>query len=314
MNCNPILILDTSGINRLADDPDSQALIAGLRSGFHFRLTFLNVSEVIANEKRERRDQLLRICRRLMSQGDCIDPPHEIIRKMVTQFEQSLAFDWTRVFVDFLEAQNAISHEESFSDDLADQEREELRALQKQFVRIYDDAKPAFDRLFNDNTVKTPVSVSELAARLQIPGGAFWHLAEGLYSRVGKLRPDSATLRRFIEICDPFRTLMIALCAAQYDRCIRPQNVGPSLRSGRIDTFMAIYLPYCHQFVTDDPRQMACYKEVVSVAGLSMAVKSYEEFRNGLLVTGAAANYRNFLAADSVGASAPGGIKNIDEL
>lgn len=119
---------------------------------------------------------------------------------------------------------------------------------------------------------------------MQAPGGAFWTLAGRLYSRVGKHTPDEATIRRFTNDCDPFRALMIALCAAQYDRCIRPQHVDPSLRSGRNDTMMAICLPYCDEFVTADPKQSASYKEVVSIAGLNTSMKSYEDFRKGLLV------------------------------
>ncbi len=232
----------------------------------------------------ERRARLLQICRWLLALGDCIDPQHEIIRKMVVRFEESPSFDWRTVPVDFPEANEAIARDENFSDDLAEQEREEARALQKQFVKLYDDAKPAFDRLFKSGTENIPVSVSELVKRLQMPGGAFWTLAGRLYSRVGKITPDEATMRKFTDICDPFRSLMIALCAAQYDRCIRPQHVGPSLRSGRNDTMMAICLPYCDEFITADPRQLACYKEIVSISGLNTTVKSYEDFRKRLLV------------------------------
>jgi len=77
---------------------------------------------------------------------------------------------------------------------------------------------------------------------------------------------------------------MLALCAAQFDRCVRPQNVGPSLRAGRNDTFMSVCLPYCDNFVTDDPSQLACYREVLSIAGLDVVVSSYEGFRKGFLV------------------------------
>src|SRR5208282_5671598 len=101
MNSKPIWTPDTSGINWLADDPDSGALVAGLRCGFHVRLTFTSVSEIIANKDRERRAQLLRTCRLLLSSGDCIDPQHEIIRKMVARFEESPSFNWRTVPVDF---------------------------------------------------------------------------------------------------------------------------------------------------------------------------------------------------------------------
>ena len=287
MNSKPIWTPDTSVVNRLADDPDSDALVAGLRSGFQVRLTFTSVSEVIANERPARRAQLLRICRVLLSAGDCIDPQNEILSKMISRFEEASSFDWRMVRVDISQMQSELARDENITDDLAEQERGEARVLDEQFVKIYDDAKPAFDRLFQEGSERAPASVSELVARLQKPEGAFWTLAGSLYSRVGKLSPDEALMRRFTQECYPFRALLIALCAAQYDRCIRPQNLGPSLRSGRNDTFMAVCLPYCHQFVTADRRLLACFREVVSVAELDVTVTSYEEFRNGFSVSGA---------------------------
>jgi hypothetical protein len=292
MGLSPILTFDTSGIsgtNCLADEPDSSALVAGLKSGFHTRFAFTSVSEIIATTSGERRRKLLRVCRGLLSSGDCIDPQHEIIRKMVKSFEETSPFDWTDVNVRFPEAENEIARQDNFGDDLAEEEREEARVLDGTFVKIYDDAKPAFDKLFAAGKEKVPRSVSELVARLQITGGAFWTLASNLYARVGRIRPDETTIRRFVTECPPFHALMIALCTAQYDRCVRPQNVGPSLRSGRNDTFMSVCLPYCEQFVTNDSGQLECYKEVISICDLNVDIRSYEDFRNGFFVMGAAA-------------------------
>lgn len=280
---------DTSVINRLADDADSNALIAGLKSGFFVRLTFTSVSEVISNTNGDRRRELLRVCRLLLSAGDCIDPQHEILTKMISEFEATPSFDWRRVRVDFPEAQVEIAGRESFSDEEARQEREENEKLKDQFARVFEAAKPHFDRLFSTGAENPPRNLAELVARFQIPGGAFWNLAGNLYARVGKKTPDEALMRRFVAECDPFRALMVAFCAAQYDVCLRPERVGPSFRSGRNDTLMAICLPYCHQFVTNDKGQLACYKAVASVAGLDVTVCSYEEFRNGFLVIGASA-------------------------
>jgi hypothetical protein len=289
MQDGPIWTPDTSALNRLADDPDSDALIAGLRSGFHVRLTFTSVSEVISNADAERRRKLHRVCRLLLSAGDCIDPQHEIIEKMVAQFELASSFDWREVSVEFPTARDEIARRENFSDEEAKQEREQQEELKKQFVQVYDNAKPAFDRLFKGGVEKVPRNLAELVARLQIPEGAFWTLAGNLYARVGKKPSDEALMRQFTVECDPFRALLIALCAAQYDLCLRPERVGPSFRSGRNDTLMAICLPYCHQFVTNDTGQLACYREIVLVAGLEVAIRSYEEFRNGFSVMGATA-------------------------
>lgn len=284
-----ILTFDTSAINRLVDDPDCDTLVADPRRGFHVRLSFTSVSEVIATENRERRQTLVGICRRLLESGDCVDPQHEILRKMVARFEAYPSFDWRDVYVRFPQAEIEIARRGDFSDDDAAQEREHARAKNKAFVGVYDDAKPAFDRLFAAGTEKVPGSVSELVTRLQLPGGAFWTLATNFYARVATKPVDEATIRTFVARCDPFRALMIALVAAQYDRCVRPPHVGPSLRSGRNDTFISVCLPYCHQFVTDDLGQLACYREVVSVANLDVTVRSYEEFHSGFLAMGATA-------------------------
>jgi hypothetical protein len=284
-----VVSFDTSAINRLADDPDCDTLLTGLRNGFHVRLSFTGVSEVLATGNPERRQTLLGICRRLLELGDCIDPQHEIIRKMVARFEASPSFDWRDVYVRFPEAEIEIAREENVSDDDAAQEREHARANNKVFVGVYDDAKPAFDGLFAAGTEKVPGSVSELVTRLQLKGGAFWTLAANLYARVATNPADETTIRRFVARCDPFRALMIALLVAQYDRCVRPPHAGPSLRSGRNDTFMSVCLPYCHQFVTDDLGQLACYREVVSVGNLDVTVRSYEEFHSGFLAMGATA-------------------------
>jgi hypothetical protein len=87
----PILIPDTSAINRLADDPDSEALIAGLKSGYFIRFPFTAVAEIVANSSAGRRKQLLRVCRRLLaSAADCIEPHHEILRITVVQIVSNL--------------------------------------------------------------------------------------------------------------------------------------------------------------------------------------------------------------------------------
>lgn len=280
----PIWTPDTSVINRLADDSDSEALVAGLRSGFFVRLTFTSISEVISSEDRRRRRQLVRICRLLLSSGDCIDPQHEILSKMVAEFEARPSFDWRTVRVDFPQAQDEIARREDFDDEEATQERQENEQLKDQFARVFEDAKPHLDRLFSSGAENPPRNLAELVARFQIPGGAFWPLAGNLYARVGKKSPDEALMRRFVAVCDPFRALTVALCAAQYDLCLRPERVGPSFRSGRNDTLMAICLPYCHQFVTNDKGQLACYRAVASVADLGVTVRYYDEFRSGFSV------------------------------
>ncbi|MGB2633976.1 MAG: hypothetical protein WAM58_08575 [Candidatus Acidiferrum sp.] len=199
MGTRPIWIPDTSAVNALADDPDSESFIAGLRSGYFVRFPFTVVSEVIANSSGERRRQLLRLCRRLLSSaGNCIEPHHEILRVMVARFEKSLTLDLGHVNLRMTEAESEIMRAEDFDDALATQEREEGRTCDKTFTSVYSDAKPAFDEIASRGE-RMPESVQELIICLQ-RGGAFWKLAQNLYNRVASKPADDGTIQRFYSL------------------------------------------------------------------------------------------------------------------
>jgi hypothetical protein len=284
-----ILSFDTSGINRLADDFYSDALVAGLKSGYFVRFPFTTVSEVIANSSGARRAQLLRVCRALLAvAGDCIEPHQEILKIMVARFEKSLPLGLEHVYLRMNVAEDEILRAENFDDDLAAQERTENRINDKVYVGMFANAKVAFDALANSG-IEMPRSVAELVARLQ-QGGAFWTLARNLIERVATKPIDDIGIKKFYAECEPFRALMIAIFAAQYDRCVRQRSENRSLKAGRNDTFMATCLPYCDEFITDDDGQLACYEEVVSLTGIGATIRSYDEFRNSFFVLGATVN------------------------
>jgi hypothetical protein len=104
-----------------------------------------------------------------------------------------------------------------------------------------------------------------------------------LYERPASRRPDEETIRRLVDSCPPFHALLVALCVAQYDRCIRElRQIEPF--AGRNDLFMSAYLPYCDEFVSDDREQQRCLREVASLARLSVRVSWFREFRDRLSV------------------------------
>lgn len=286
MKEQPILTLDTSAINRLADDPDSQPLMEGLRSGYFVRLTFLSIEEVVATTVGNRRHQLFGVCKRLLSSGDCIDPPDELLEKLIASFEESAPFNWQDVDVSFPEAQQTMARLENVSDELSEVVRAGAQSKARTFDQLYANAKPNFDKVLNDDN--RPESVCELVHGFR-SGGQYWKMARNIYERVAEHSIDETTIRRFDMECPPFHALMVALCAAHYDRNAKPK-VGPlaivqSLRAGWVDTFMAVCLPYCNLFITNDHGQSACYREVASLSDLDVQVHSYEEFRSSVCLT-----------------------------
>jgi len=69
----PILLFDTSGINKLTAENDFDALIAGLRTAYSTRISGSNISEIVATTKPDDRGKLLDSCQRLLASGECID-------------------------------------------------------------------------------------------------------------------------------------------------------------------------------------------------------------------------------------------------
>jgi hypothetical protein len=124
---------------------------------------------------------------------------------------------------------------------------------------------------------KQPSSYAEFISELQEPGGSFWSFEAGMYKHVTGVVLDEESIRRFIVACPPLR-------AAHYERCIRDLRIGPSLRAGRYDLFMSVYLPYCDQFVTDDDKQRKSLQEVTSVGGVATQVRAYKEWRRTFIV------------------------------
>jgi len=65
-----ITMFDTSGVNRLADDPNSEALIAELGSGYFVRFPFTTVGEIIASSSgRAQETTASRVSKALASGG-----------------------------------------------------------------------------------------------------------------------------------------------------------------------------------------------------------------------------------------------------
>ena len=62
MNRSQKLILDTSGLNHLADDPDCTWLLAGITSGYFPRTTSTIVEEIAATDDDQRKRHLLDLC------------------------------------------------------------------------------------------------------------------------------------------------------------------------------------------------------------------------------------------------------------
>lgn len=286
MNHSNRLILDTSGVNHLADDPERPSLMAGITSGYFSRITSTNIEEIAANVGTERKTQLLDVCQALLAKGECITAYQEIIASMSRDFDRNGLFNWQHLPVRFEEAEREIVKREIICDEkLAKEQLSELKAQDKVFRKTFTDPRPHFDEIFQKHGERL-TDLKVLVEALQTgKGGAFWTIGGDLYKRVTGREPDEKTIRRFVDACPPFELLLLAICMAEFEYTIRDLRFGTSYRAGRMDFYSAVYLPYCDQFVTADDRQFNALKEIVRVAGLPTKIVHYSDFRQRLLPT-----------------------------
>jgi hypothetical protein len=275
-----ILGFDTSAINSLGRyRTNAAALIAGFDTGYSIRLNGTALDEIVAHSVPEERERLRQLCRRLLAngEGDVLLPFHEITTRLALAFEATTAFDWTSVDVRSSEYMEFI-----FRDQIPDIEKvsaaQRASAIEvaESFERVFLNPRPIFQQLRESETEAWPRSAAELMERLQRPGGAYWNYATGLYTRATGQTVSEQKIRPFVRQCAPFRALLAAIIVAQYDRSIR-QDV-PVRLAGRNDVFMAGYLPYSDEFISNDHNQQKALREVVSMAGLKTRVRWYREF------------------------------------
>jgi hypothetical protein len=101
------LAFDTSTLNRLVKDADSEPFIAAILAGFEVHLPEMSIGEIYAHPDPLQRQKLYVVCRRfLKAGGQCLYPAHWILDLLKRRFHKDpLRFDWGRVEVRALEVE-----------------------------------------------------------------------------------------------------------------------------------------------------------------------------------------------------------------
>jgi hypothetical protein len=167
----PILVFDSSGINKVADD--CEALITEITTVYHTQLTGSNIGEIAATATSEHRDKLLDTCQRLLASGECIDPFSWIVENQVKAFEGGpTEYVWRTLNVVNSEIRKAIIERTLFDDEMARQFRESARTLRQSFEDVFCSMRSGFDEIFANGTER-PKTFREFVNILQKPAAHF---------------------------------------------------------------------------------------------------------------------------------------------
>lgn len=278
----PTIGFDTSGINALVDDgKNSEPLMKALRCAFDVQLPALSVEEVLSTPaiKEPRRELLLMCCQRLLASGQCLWPPHEILRLLITAHSSNPSqFEWTRTDVRARVYEDAIIRRD-FPDQLCRTQRKHQFEAEEGFDQMWKGLRPKLDAILAEDPSKRPANYREAVGIAKLEGGVLWGTGRGLYRYVVGSEPTETDIETFMEDCPPFRAACYGLIMGWFDGALRVQDRQPS--AGRNDLLMAVYLPYCDRFVTHDWQQEKSLREIAAEARISCDVVSYKNFSGG---------------------------------
>ena len=245
------------------------------------------MGELIATRDAARRSELLALCKKLMYSGDCIHNGYQLLQMLISDFERSQAFDWTSVDIRFQRAEDGLRNGAEFDDVQSQGVLKENREANRKFEKFYNQFNRSYKDAFLQGSAQRPASLKESLERLR-ESVSFETMASRLYAYVAERDPKSdrvpaSTVNRFLRACPPFNAYLLGLCAARYTRNLKPSDAC-SMKAGALDTAMAVCLPYCDIFVTNDCGMQKCFKEISAIAGLPVEVLSHDCFRQRLII------------------------------
>jgi len=302
----PIIVFDTSALNKLAKEADALPLAAGLRAGYRVCLTAMSVDELLASKSVQEKAEFFQQCRKISPDGIvCLMPTGMLLRQMVASYSQQPdRFDWRKINVRIKEYEDALSRFEDFllDEKLAEEQRGFAKQTSATFEKWFRNLRPQLQTIYRV-AGEQPHAYHDVLKYSLEDGGVFWGFAKELYRVAQEWRaspdgpsrpegierislPDDETIKTFVNSCPPFRCVVTAFILTWYDRSVRGTHAQPRFEAGRVDQFMSAYLPYFPQFITHDEPQQRCLQEVVRACGLSTQVRPYEDFYNGFMVFG----------------------------
>jgi hypothetical protein len=273
----PVVVFDTSAIGFLFHDaPPSEAHLEALTSRFDVWVTAMSVDETIATPDPTTREKLVAGLQRLLASGQCVLPPHEILRVLCSAHARSQnRFDWSRVDIGAPFYERAII-ERDFTSELCETQLREQQKVEDSFMSFWQGLRSKLDPYFGSDPAKRPQSYQHAAEIAKTGTLLVDGLGKPLYRRGSGKRLGGPKMRQFMEACPPFRAICYGEIGSWFDVALAPQVFKK--RAGRNDHMMAVYLPYCSHFVTADRKQETRLREIAVEAKVDCEVLSYVNF------------------------------------
>jgi hypothetical protein len=283
---SPIVIFDTSAHNRFErGGEDADRVIARVRSARFVRIGGMSVEELFGTSDTHRRGSLFTCSEKLIAgtETDTLLPPNELLRRLVLEHQKCpWIFNWMLVNVQNGDYHHEIAARTLLNDEaLSLEQRNQMKELDRQHRKMFSSLRSKVEALFAARGDQQPLTFEDALVHIENePQSVRLGYAQMFYEKITGWKISRFGVSEFMEICPPFKALVYATLLPMYDLAIRDKHRGERFQAGRADLMMAVYLPYCDEFVTDEchGEQARCLKKIAQVAGFATEVLSYDDF------------------------------------
>jgi len=274
-------ILDTSGWNRLFDDPQREAMLAILDTKIILP-TVVAISELAAIEDAERRINLLRLVKTLGKDNRPLASPNQLIIMACQGYARRDRFLTINSGTDAAGAWVAINNP-SLVDEEAQHMALAFNAERENVLReSHESLRTALQIIFQNGFTR-PRSMGALIRHYAANDDFLYGSVNPLYERaVGKPLP-ATELWPLIRSVPHWPMFLMAYGCAIYQRAVKEHGYGHKKNPGHLDLWSATYLPDCETFITDDRRQRRALKIINGANPRPAKIVSYDEWRDRLL-------------------------------
>lgn len=276
---------DTSGLNRLHDDPDQQSIVAGLIATNQVVVTALNIREAVAANDPARRVTLLRLQRRLLNGWRPLRTPIELLGEVSVAHIQNR----TSIILTIDDRSQglwwALEEPEGISAELQQESYEWKKNLEDQFTQAHRRARPQMQKVFSP--MGKPKSLAKLLH-------VFYHNPKMVLPTVSRVcQSITGSSLDFRDLVEVFSVLpewplyMAGWAQVLYARALQDHGYGPRGNAGTIDLWFAVYLAHCDFMATDDRAQYTALRVINQIGERRRPrakVLLYDQFRKRMLI------------------------------
>jgi hypothetical protein len=275
---------DTSAINKLNDDPDRDAIVAGLLCTNTVRVTAINVMEVCKTRDRSRLLSLLSLLNRL-AQGTL---PLEVPNTLLVELAKSHRTASNGVTVTIGAERIRLWHVIQKPDLLTDVDVQEIarwtQDFEQGFQEMHDNARKAIEG--DPKYLRPRCGAEVLRLHCSFSDPVLRESIGPMYEAATGETLDTEGLSELLQTCPSWYVWWASWIYSMWRRAIQQTKYGKAWNPGSIDVWSSVYLPFCDVFITHDTNQRRAFRvaNAFNNPRTKPKIRSYSDFRNRLIV------------------------------